>query len=141
MFAAYANAAPSQTVYEKNLNDIKAHLVTKHGFKLSAGDLQGIEFVYSSWFRYGPNIQYELTAGNGRGGGNLVQAGGGGRFPNYATLMTATDGTGKNWGYLATEETFKFLKDLETRNLVVPVVGNFGGPKALRAVGAYLRQK
>ena len=27
------------------------------------------------------------------------------------------------------------LKDLEERNLIVPVVGNFGGPKALRAVG------
>src|SRR6185503_9917803 len=43
--------------------------------------------------------------------------------------------------YLASEESFRFMKDLESRNLLVPVVGNFGGPKALRAVGAYLKEK
>jgi len=32
------------------------------------------------------------------------------------------------------------LKDLETRNLVVPVVGDFGGPKALRAIARYARE-
>ena len=31
------------------------------------------------------------------------------------------------------------IKDLETRNLIVPVVGDFGGPFAIRAVGAYLK--
>src|SRR6185436_1017231 len=35
-------------------------------------------------------------------------------------------------------ETFAFLKAFEERNLLVPVVGNFAGPKALRAVGKYL---
>jgi hypothetical protein len=31
------------------------------------------------------------------------------------------------------------LKDLHQKNLFVPVVGNFGGPKALRSVGKYVR--
>jgi hypothetical protein len=55
--------------------------------------------------------------------------------------MAGTDGTGHMRSYLASEENFKFMKDLETRNMLVPVVGNFGGPKALRAVAAYLKQK
>jgi hypothetical protein len=29
---------------------------------------------------------------------------------------------------------------MQARNLIVPVVGDFAGPKALRAVGAYLRR-
>jgi hypothetical protein len=33
------------------------------------------------------------------------------------------------------------MKDLESRNMIVPVVGNFGGPKAIRALGAYLKEK
>jgi hypothetical protein len=37
------------------------------------------------------------------------------------------------------KERFLFLKDLESRNLVIPVVGNFAGSKALRAIGAYLK--
>jgi hypothetical protein len=53
--------------------------------------------------------------------------------------MVANDGTPAGRSYLASEETFKVLKDLEERNLFVPVVGNFGGPKALRAVGKYVR--
>jgi hypothetical protein len=43
--------------------------------------------------------------------------------------------------YLANEENFNVLKTLETKNLIVPVVGNFAGPKAIRAVGKYLRDK
>ena len=135
IFAAYAQSAQSQALYDENLKSIKAHLTTRHGFKLSEGDLSGIDFVYSAWFRFGPDIRYELT---GSGGG---LRGGGGSFPTYAALMTSNDGTGVNRSYLASEDTFKFLKDLQTRNMIVPVVGNFGGTKALRAVAAYLKQK
>jgi hypothetical protein len=53
--------------------------------------------------------------------------------------MVGTDGGGLLRGYLASEESFAILKTLESRNLVVPVVGNFAGPKALRAVGAWLK--
>ena len=42
---------------------------------------------------------------------------------------------------LANEESFRFLKDLHERNVFVPVVGNFAGPKALRAVGKYIRER
>ena len=60
---------------------------------------------------------------------------------DYATLMMATDGAAASAQLPASEETFNVLKDLEQRNLLVPVVGNFGGPKALRAVGKYIRDR
>jgi hypothetical protein len=31
------------------------------------------------------------------------------------------------------------VKEMEAKNLIVPIVGDFAGPKALRAVGGYLR--
>jgi len=129
IFTAYQRAVPSQVLYNQNLKDIKAALQTKHGFPLSADDLKGIDFVYGEWFRQGPDIRYQLTGG------------GGGSFPTYSELMMGTDNTGKNRSYLATEEAFRFVKDLQTRNMIIPVVGNFGGPKAIRAVAAYLKQK
>ena len=142
IFAAYETAKPSQALYDQNLKAIKTQLTTRHGFALSAGDLEGIDFVYGSWFEGGPDLRYQLNGGGGPeaagvGGGR----GGGGGLPTYADLMTANDGTGRMRSYLATEENFKFMKDLETRNMLVPVVGNFGGPKALRAVASYLKQK
>src|SRR4029079_17507044 len=54
-------------------------------------------------------------------------------------MMTQTDGAGAYRSYLASEELFQFVKQLEARNLIVPVVGNFAGPQAIRTVGAYLK--
>jgi hypothetical protein len=53
--------------------------------------------------------------------------------------MTGDDGLSQDRSYLANEENFEFVKDLEARNLIVPVVGDFGGEKAIRAVGRYLK--
>lgn len=135
IFAAYATVAPTEGLYVQNLRAIETHLVTTHKFALSSGDREGISFVYHAWFTEGPDIRYALTTGrSGRG------RGGPGGFPTYADLMTATDDAGRPRSYLATEDAFRFLKDLQTRNMIVPVVGNFGGPKALRAVATYLKQ-
>jgi hypothetical protein len=150
IFAAYTRAAPDESLYAQNLKAIEQHLLTKHGYALSEGDREGLKFVYRSWFEGGPELRYQLTNGPGGGRAGVPAPGGrrgGGGFgpgpggtPTYAELMTADDGTGKQRSYLATEENFKFLKDLETRNLLVPVVGNFAGPKALRAVATYLKE-
>jgi hypothetical protein len=133
IFTAYSTIAPDRTLYNQTLQAVYRQLTTTHGFALSAGDREGIRYVFDNMFENGPSIHYTLNGGFGRGGG--------GGFPTYADLMTAEDGTGHNRSYLATEENYAFLKDLESRNMVVPVVGNFGGPKALRAVGGYLKQK
>ena len=62
---------------------------------------------------------------------------GGQRFPTYAELMTAGDAlTGS---YLASEEAYRRVRELQLRNLVVPVVGDFSGSQALVGVGAFLR--
>ena len=58
----------------------------------------------------------------------------------YADLMIADDGHGQNRSFLANEENFAYVKDLETRNLIVPIVGDFGGQTAIRAVAGYLKR-
>src|SRR5262249_57550885 len=57
----------------------------------------------------------------------------------YADLMTATDGRGDRRSYLASEEAFNVIRQLEGRNLIVPLTGDFGGDKAIRSVGRYLK--
>jgi hypothetical protein len=131
IFRAVEVAPTNDEIYKENLQAIKDHLTGKHGFDLSENDLGGIEWVYSNFQRYGAYINYG-SSGRGGFGGNGV---------TYADLMTANDGKGMARSYLATEENFNFLKSLHTKNLIVPVVGNFAGPKAIRAVGKYVKEK
>jgi hypothetical protein len=60
---------------------------------------------------------------------------------NYAALMAADDGQGVARSYLANDALFGVMRTLERRNLVLPVVGDFAGPKAIRAVGKYLKDQ
>ena len=55
--------------------------------------------------------------------------------------MTARDVTGASRSFLTTEDAFAFVKALHTRNMIVPVVGDFGGPRAIRAIGEYVRAR
>ena len=127
IFAAYAKIEPSEKLYNDNLNAIRDVLVSKHGFPLMAKDLEGIKYVYDAFRNFGPGINYSSTSG-----------GFGGRV-TYAELMMATDESGEPRSYLASEENFTILKDLESKNLVVPFVGDFAGPKAIRSIGKYLK--
>ncbi len=129
LFAAYDQVPASEDLYLENVNAVIDHLVATHHFTLSDADIRGIKHVYrDGFFAMGPNLNYAMAPGIGLR-----------NSPTYEELMLATDGEGVNRGYLATEEHFAFLKDLQTRNLVVPIVGDFGGPKAVRAVGQYVR--
>jgi hypothetical protein len=52
--------------------------------------------------------------------------------------MTATDGSDVRRSYLASENNYKTVREMQQKNLIVPIVGDFAGPKAIQAVGKYL---
>jgi hypothetical protein len=60
-------------------------------------------------------------------------------YPTLRDLVLATDGAGRQANYLASETSFQFLKALQARHRVIPVVGNLSGPTALKAIGGFLR--
>ena len=123
----------SEAEYKANLKRIQDHLTQTHKLPLSETDLQGIEYVYWSFYWFGPAITYNSSAMNTGG------RGGGGNMVSYGDLAMATDGSNVSRGFLASEANFNVLKSLHEKNMLVPVVGNFAGPKALRAVGKYIK--
>lgn len=128
IFTALSAVPPDEGLFTENLRAIEDHLTKTHGFALTPEDFEGIEYVYRAFSQYGPGLTYWMSGG--RFGRNA---------PTYADLMEATDETGVARGYLASDENFAVVRELEVRNLLVPLVGNFAGPKALRQVGAYLK--
>jgi len=131
LMAAYQHEEASQELFDRNLQEAKDWLVKHHSFALSDDDLTGLEYVYKAFYEGGPDLNYSFPNGGFFRGGN---------FPNYADLMSETDGHGEHRSYLASEDQFRALSEIEKNNAIVPIVGNFSGPKALRAVGEYLRQ-
>ena len=130
IFAAYADPRlRSPELYKQNVGAIKRFFARKNGLELSQEDLAGVEGIYQEFYAKGLDIHYEVTPGSA------------GSFPTYRELMVATDGASVPRSYLATDENFTLIKELHGRNLVVPVVGNFGGSKAIRAVGKYIRAR
>jgi hypothetical protein len=135
LMAVYRGIGADTMLFRRNLVTLRAWLTGRHGFTIGDDEWRSIEYVYTAFFMAGPEINYSF-AQSGRGFGNGFR-----RMPNYEELMVQTDSASVQRGYLASEELFARLKDLEERNLIVPVVGNFAGPSAIRAVGDWVRAR
>ena len=123
LFDAYGKALPDHALFERNLAAILKHLTGYHGFTLTGPDRHDIEYVYSAFFSYGPDLAYSFEPA----------------VPTYAQLMAASDRDGENQSYLASEANFQFVQKLQNNNLVIPIVGDFAGTKAMRAIAGYLK--
>jgi hypothetical protein len=130
LFEAYQAETPSADLFRENLGAVRDRLVQGHGFPLSAEDLASIEYVYRAFYIGGPDMRYSFPRSSA-----------GRWFPSYAELMMETDGEGEQHSYLATERLYQTLRAYELANLIVPVVGDFGGDRALTSLGRYLRAR
>ena len=126
LFAGFDELQPDRKLVQENLAAIK-DVLTKHKFALSKEDFEKIEYIYRVFVDAGPDLDYTV-GGFGGGGGS----------PSYEQLMAATDKEGHNWSYLGSEANYRVVRDMELKNLIVPLVGDFSGPKAIRAVAQYL---
>lgn len=127
IWSAFRGVRSDSALASATLARILDLLTARHGFDLDAQERAQLRHVFNAFHYYGPSI---TTRGppSTRGG----------------TFMTLTgfalDTAGEARTFLSLEEHFRVVKSLHDRNLIVPVSGDFGGPKALRAIGEYLRQ-
>jgi hypothetical protein len=122
IFRAYAQAKADPELAEKYLKEIMARLKVKHEFALSEGDERRIRAIYFTFAREGV-VSFSASL----------------MSPGYMTLMTTAASDGRNWSYLASSENYGRIKAMHEKNLIVPLVGDFAGPKTIRAVARYLR--
>ena len=129
LMTAYAQASTvPEATFAAEMKRVIDLLTNAHHFRLSADDRANIEHAWRAFYQFGPAINY-TSSSNGRSW----------RFATYADLMGSVDRrSGVERSFLASEESFALVKAMESRNLIVPVVGDFAGPKALRAIGAWL---
>ena len=130
LFAKFAAQPPSEELRRRTLALVRERLVGAHGFPLSQNDLDWIEQALDAFYRNGPDIHFWSSRPSAP---DAVR-------PSYRQLMTALDLSGHERSFLSEDAAFAFVKDLHARNRIVPVIGDFGGSAAIRAIGQYARE-
>jgi hypothetical protein len=98
--------------------------VRRYGVPLSLSDTTNLRRFHGEFVSHGLALRFTST----------------GRAPRYyyptlRDLILERDLEGRQSSYFATEESWRFLKDLQARNGVIPVVGNLAGSTAFPAIG------
>jgi len=97
---------------------------------LSAADLATIDRFHRTFIVNGPALKFETT-----GRGPLSY------YPTYRELLLETDRQGNPWNFLVSEDDFQFVRSLQKRDLVIPVVGDLSGRSALVAIGRMMSER
>jgi hypothetical protein len=100
------------------------------GVPLSAQDRGTIDRFHRRFISDGLSLRFEST-------GRAPQS----YYPTYRDLLRETDAAGRQGNYLASEEAFEFVKSLEERDLVIPVVGDLSGPSAVVSIARALDER
>ena len=132
LLAYFSDAPGPREAFLANLAAIRKTMERDFQFPLSPSDEQTLEYVYNAFWQANLRISFRL--------GSPGFGGWWGGFPNLRDLLLATDLNGKTGNFLAQEEDYQFVRNLQRQNRVIPVVGDFAGTKALATVGDYLRR-
>ena len=131
MWDAYWYLPTDTAMARKNYTRIVDHLTKSHGFTFTEYEAQMMKNVYDAFIAYGPVI----TTNGGQNGGR-------GPTNTFADMTGYSyDAAGKPQSFLSTEDNYRYVRNLHLNNLILTVTGDFGGPKAIRAVADYLKAR
>jgi len=129
MLNYFSQAQPDDKTYSANLATLRKVIKDDFQVQLTDADQASLDYVYKNFRDDGLDIAYRMEGTRG------------GWFPTLKELVVQTDQHGKLGNFLATKDDYEFVRDLQRKNLIVPVVGDFAGKKALAAIGDYLRKR
>lgn len=125
--AAYVDSARPDPSAAAALRRRTAGVIARYGVRLSAQDIATIDRFHRSFIDAGLDLRFRTA-------GRPPQS----HYPTYRDLLLVEAPGGGKGSFLASEEAFGIVKSLQARDLVIPVVGDLAGPKALRAIAGEL---
>lgn len=127
---ALALAAPSEEAFAGNLQAVYQQIEGPLQFALQTQDRSDIRNMYRAFFEEQAEIRFRSF----RRPWAVYH-------PTYRTLLQARSPSGRFGSFLDSPEDYRFVRDLSRGQRIVPVVGDFAGPQALRAIGRWVREQ
>lgn len=109
------------------LRDRLTDTIRRYGVPLDPMDLETIARFHRRFIAAGLSLQFNTTGRAPRFS-----------YPTYRDLLLEVDPQGRRCSFVSTEEDFLFVKSLQAKHLIIPVVGDLSGTKALAAIAARL---
>jgi hypothetical protein len=126
----YLDRTPMQPqVFEEAHRRVR-EAIRGYGVPIQPAEWETIRRFHSTFAQQGLDLQFESF-------GRAPQP----YYPNLRQLVLERDLQGRQASYLASDSAFQFVRSLQLRNLVVPVVGDLAGDRALPAIARYLRER
>ena len=127
---AYVSSTPGTEAAKTTALEAVRAAIAGFGVQMSAGDLSTIARFHEEFIADGVALRF-------RSHGRAPQF----YYPTYDELAREVDREGQAVSYLATEERWLRVRDLQLRNRIIPIVGDLGGEIALRAVAEFLERE
>jgi len=115
---------------EERLEEASDHIETKLGFPLDEKDRETIAFIYRSFVD-------EQLALRFRSYGRPPMP----HHPTYRQLLLMKSTGGMHGHFLARPDDYAHVRELAVAGRLVPVVGDFAGDHALRAIGRFATEQ
>ena len=125
--AAYVEQSAVDAAEVERLRERLTATIRRFEVPLDDTDWANIDRFHRRFIEAGLGLQFQST-------GRAPQW----HYPTLGDLLLATDGAGRQAHFLASEASFRFVKDLQERDRIIPVVGDLAGPTAMRAIGRFL---
>lgn len=127
MLDYFVRTKGDEAFFNATLAEVRKTIEKEFQIKLSDTDQKELEYVLHSFKADGLDIAFRF-------------GGGWSYFPTLREVIAQTDANGKSGHFLASVEDYDFVRQLQMKNLIIPITGDFGGKKALAAIGDYLRK-
>ena len=128
--AAVERVPPREDTLDAAVRSATAHIEGRLSFPLTPADHKAIENIARAFFEDQLDLRFE-THGQG------VRR----YHPTYRSLLLARSPGGRFGHFLDSYDDYRFVRDLSRSGRVVPVVADFAGPHAIRAIGAFARER
>jgi hypothetical protein len=127
---AWIDGRPADRALAAATGDSLAATIRSFGVPLSSADFATVARFREEFVQEGLDLRFQTH-------GRAPQW----YYPTFRQLLRERDLDGRQASFLASEERYAFVRGLQLRGRIIPVVADLGGTHALRAIGDWLRRR